>query len=279
MEVTALALGTLLVLAGLVAAASAFLSSGAHAAVSGPAFEWRRHVPMVGPAVVAFVLVVVATGWVLPAAMVAVVVWWVVRLFVERDRNAAGDLARVEALATWTEQLRDVLLAGDQPVGAIQATVATCPEVIRPQVRALAARLGRQSEQLVLRQWADDIDDPIADLVAAGLLVALGKGGKAEAVLSSLAAQARQQADRRKVLEAERAPARREVWWVTGLMTVQLVAGLLFARSDYLAPYRSVTGQVVLTVMLGVFLALVVYVQKLSRFPRPARFLTVRAWR
>jgi hypothetical protein len=88
--------------------------------------------------------------------------WWVTGLIADRDRRGPGELERVEALATWTEQLRDVLMAGDQPIGAIQATVATCPEPVRPQVRALASRLGRQPEQVVLRQFADDLDDPTA---------------------------------------------------------------------------------------------------------------------
>ena len=225
------------------------------------------------------VVVLAATQWVLPALVCGAMGWWVTGLIADRDRRGPGELERVEALATWTEQLRDVLMAGDQPIGAIQATVATCPEPVRPQVRALASRLGRQPEQVVLRQFADDLDDPTADLIAAGLLVALTKGGRAERVLSSLAQQARHQAERRKLLEAEREPARREVWWVTGLMTAQLIGGLLFARSSYLAPYRTLGGQVVLCVLLGAFLALIVYVQRLSRFTRPARFLSLKGLR
>ncbi|MDP1793160.1 MAG: hypothetical protein Q8K63_03390 [Acidimicrobiales bacterium] len=230
-------------------------------------------------AVMVAVVVLAATRWVLPALVCGAMGWWVTGLIADRDRRGPGELERVEALATWTEQLRDVLMAGDQPIGAIQATVATCPEPVRPQVRALASRLGRQPEQVVLRQFADELDDPTADLIAAGLLVALTKGGRAERVLSSLAQQARHQAERRKLLEAEREPARREVWWVTGLMTAQLIGGLVFARSSYLTPYRTLGGQVVLCVLLGAFLALIVYVQRLSRFTRPARFLSLKGLR
>jgi tight adherence protein B len=225
------------------------------------------------------VLVGAATAGVLPAAFAGAAGWWAAGLVIDRGARRPGELERVEAIATWTEQVRDVLLAGDQPIGAIQATATTAPEPVRPQVRALAARLGRQPEAVVLRRWADELDDPTADLVAAGLLVALTKGGRAEAVLSSLAGQARQQADRRKLLEAERAPARREVWWVTGLMTAQVIGGLLLARSHYLAPYRTASGQVVLCVLLAIFVALIAYVQRLARFPRPARFLTLRGVR
>ena len=238
--------------------------------------RWTAIGPKAAVTAVVVILVAVVTGWIFPALLVGAVGWWATGLVLERDRRRGADLERVEALATWTEQLRDVLLAGDQPIGAIQATVNTAPDVIRPQVRTLAARLGRQSEQIVLRQWADALDDPTADLVAAGLLVALGQGARAEAVLTSLAAQARQQAERRRLLEAERAPVKREVWSVTGLMSLQLLGGLLFARSSYLAPYRTVTGQLALCVFLAIFLGLVVRVQRLSRFPKPARFLTLR---
>jgi Flp pilus assembly protein TadB len=273
----------------LVAAAGAAIALGVMLAVTAgqspavdrhePTFDWGRLAPRAGVAAVVGVLVVAVTGWVLPAVVTGAIAWWVTGLVLDRDRRGAGELERVEALATWTEQLRDVLMAGDQPVGAIQATVATAPEPVRPQVRALAARLGRHPEQVVLRQFADELDDPTADLVAAGLLVALTRGGRAEAVLSALASQARQQADRRKLLEAERAPARREVWWVTALMTLQVIAGLLLARSSYLAPYRTATGQLMLCLLLGVFLGLVVYVQRLARFTRPARFLSLRGMR
>lgn len=230
-------------------------------------------------ALVVSTVVLASTRWVLPALVSGAIGWWIASMVSDRDRRGASQLERVEALATWTEQLRDVLMAGDQPIGAIQATVATCPEPVRPQVRALAARLGRQPEPIVLRQFADDLDDPTADLIAAGLLVALTRGARAERVLSSLAAQARHQAERRKLLEAEREPARREVWWVTGLMSLQLVGGLVFARSSYLAPYRTIGGQLVLCLLLLVFLALIVYVQRLSRFTRPARFLSLRGTR
>lgn len=238
--------------------------------------------PLIGraaAAVLVAVVVLAATRWVLPALVCGAIGWWVVGLIADRKKSGPGELERVEALATWTEQLRDVLMAGDQPIGAIQATVSTCPEPVRPQVRALAARLGRQPEQVVLRQFADELDDPTADLIAAGLLVALTKGGRAERVLSSLAQQARHQAERRKLLEAEREPARREVWWVSGLMTLQLLGGLLFARSSYLAPYRTFSGQVVLGVLLAAFLGLIIYVQRLSRFTRPARFLSLKGMR
>ncbi len=151
------------------------------------------------------------SGWIVPAVVVGAGAWWAAAGWQRRQRDGQVEIERIDALASWIENLRDVLIAGDQPIGAIAATVADVPAVIRPQVRRLAAGLGRQDPDIVFRRFADDIDDPLGDLVAAGLLIAVRRGARTVAVLTSLAEQARQQADRRRLVEAERAPTRREV--------------------------------------------------------------------
>jgi tight adherence protein B len=178
-------------------------------------------------------------------------------------------------LASWIENLRDVLVAGDQPIGAIVSTVATCPAAIRPQVRRLAAGLGRQEPDLVVRRFADEIDDPIGDLVAAGLLIAVRSGARTVGVLSALAEQARAHADRRRLVEAERAPTRREVMLLSAIMGALVAALFVFGRSEYLRAYDDPAGQVFLSLALVGYAALLVRVQRLARFPRPARFLSL----
>ena len=178
-------------------------------------------------------------------------------------------MERTDALASWIENLRDVLVAGDQPVGAINATVATCPPAIKPQVRRLAAGLGRQDPDIVFRRFADDLDDPLGDLVAAGLLIAVQRGARTAAVLSSLAEQARRQADRRRLVEAERAPIQREVTLLTLIMGSLIVAVLVFGRAEYLAPYDTAGGQLFLGGVLAIYALLLVRVQRLAHFPAP----------
>ena len=94
-------------------------------------------------------------------------------------------------------------------------------------------------------------------------------------MLASLAAQTRHQADRRKLIEAERVTMRRSVRIVSFVMAAQLAAILVFARSNYLARYHTTTGQIALSVFLGLFIALLVWVQRLGRYPQPSRFLTL----
>ena len=219
-------------------------------------------------------LVVAFSGWLVPAIVVGIGCWFAVAAWQHRDRRAVSEVERTDALASWIENLRDVLVAGDQPVGAINATVATCPATIRPQVRRLAAGLGRQDPAIVFRRFADDLDDPLGDLVAAGLLIAVQRGARTAAVLSSLADQARRQADRRRLIEAERAPVQREVMLLTTIMGSLIVGLLVFGRAEYLAPYDTAAGQLFLGAVLTMSTLLLLRVQRLAHYPRPSRFLT-----
>jgi hypothetical protein len=219
-------------------------------------------------------VVLVASGWVLPAAAVGVAGWWIAGRRGDRRRDREARVARVDAVATWIEHLRDVLVAGEQPVGAIVSTVPTCPPAIRPAVRRLAVGLGRQDPELVLRRFADDLDDPIGDLVAAGLLIAIRRGARTVPVLTALAEQARAQADRRRLVEAERAPTRREVTALSAIMAMLLGALLLLGRSQYLNSYDTTGGQVFLTAALAIYGGLLLRVRALAQFPQPGRFLS-----
>lgn len=237
----------------------------------------RALVPRSITAGAATLLVLAFSGWVAPAVVVGVGCWFAVAAWQRRDRRTASEVERTDAIASWIENLRDVLVAGDQPVGAINATVTTCPAAIKPQVRRLAAGLGRQDPAVVFRRFADDLDDPLGDLVAAGLLIAVQRGARTAAVLSSLAEQARRQADRRRLVEAERAPVQREVTLLTIIMGSLIVGLLVFGRAEYLAPYDTTGGQLYLGAVLSIYALLLLRVQRLAHYPRPSRFLTSAA--
>lgn len=219
-------------------------------------------------------LVFVVSGWVLPGLVVGAGAFWLIGEIQRRERSSDADIARLDALASWIENVRDVLMAGEQPIGAINSTVASCHPVIRPAVRRLGAGLGRQDPDIVFRRFADDLDDPVADLVAAGLSIAIRRGARTVPVLSALAEQTRQQVNRRRLVEAERAPTRREVQALTLIMGILVVALLVFGRSQYLDAYDEPAGQAFLTTALLGYVALIVRVQRLAAFPRPSRFLT-----
>ncbi len=222
-------------------------------------------------------LVLVVSGWPAPSIVAGIGAAWVVAEWQRRQREGSGEIVRLDALASWIENVRDVLMAGEQPIGAITSTVSACGPSLRPAVRRLAVGLGRQDPDTVFRRFADDLDDPLGDLVAAGLSIAIRRGARTVPVLTALAEQTRQQVDRRRLIEAERAPTRREVQALTLIMAALVLMLLVFGRSDYLAAYDSTGGQVFLAAALTGYAALIVRVQRLAAFPRPSRFLTSTA--
>ncbi|HEY0518733.1 MAG TPA: type II secretion system F family protein [Ilumatobacteraceae bacterium] len=239
----------------------------------------RSAVPMpVLVATAAAAVVMVVSGWVLPSVVVGVIAGWLANSAHRRRVGVDTGVERTEALASWVENVRDVLQSGNQPVGAIGATTDTCPPVMRPHVRLLFARLSAgQPAEVAFRRFADDMDEPLADLVAVGLLIAVSRGAETEDVLSALAVQARHQADRRRIIEAERAPMRREVQMVSVVMCALLGGVFVFARSSYLNAYDAVAGQLFLAVVLIAYGGLLFWVSRLATFARPSRFLTLHA--
>ena len=224
-------------------------------------------------------LVALVSGWVVPGIVVGVGAGWAVGGWQRRQRSGDAEIARLDALASWVESVRDVLMAGEQPIGAITSTVGASSPVIRPHVRRLAAGLGQHDPDVAFRRFADDLDDPLADLVAAGLAIAIRRGARTVPVLTALAEQTREQVDRRRLIEAERAPTRREVQALTLIMGTLVVGLLVFGRSDYLAAYDTTGGQLFLGLALAAYVGLIVRVQHLARFPRPGRFLTAATTR
>ena len=259
-------------------AAVALLATPGHDSMPGADARPREIQPgrtvRIGGGVAAGAVVFGFSGWVVPALVVGVATWAAIGSWQRRDRRGDNVVERTDALASWIENLRDVLIAGDQPIGAINATVATCGPSIRPQVRRLTAGLGRQDPDIVFRRFADEIDDPLGDLIAAGLLIAVQRGARTVAVLNSLAEQARHQADRRRIVDAERAPVQREVTLLSVIMGALIVGLLVLGRADYLRAYDTAAGQLFLGVILVIYSVLLVRVQRLARYPRPSRFLT-----
>lgn len=245
-----------------------------------PSTRIRSRVTSPGPVLVAAVVALGAfavTGWWLSSLIVGVLVGWGFSRFRRRDRIGTVGAVRVEALASWVENVRDVLQAASNPVPAIGLTTDTAPPIIRDHVLGLYSNLSAgMRPELAFRRFADDVDDPLADLVAVGLLIAVTRGGSSGQVLSELAVQARELANRRRLIDAERAPVRFQVLGVSFIMCVFLAGIFVFGRVSYLSAYASTSGQVALGTICCGYAALLVRVGRLARFSRPARFLTLR---
>ncbi len=233
----------------------------------------RRRQQQLVAGVGVFVLVLVVTRWVVLAAALGVVVAFWDRAFggARQERDAIN---RVEGLATWIEALRDTIAGAVGLEQAIPATAVNAAPSIRPSLNLLVDRL-RVREPLpeALMKFARDLDDPSADLVVAALILnARLRGPGLRDVLSALAGSARDELDVRRRVESSRRSTRRSVQVVVGVI-VSVAAALVLFNPQYVEPYGSFEGQLVLACVLGVFALSVFWMRRLSGVEEPERFL------
>ncbi|MDG4795008.1 type II secretion system F family protein [Micromonospora sp. WMMD1082] len=213
------------------------------------------------------------TRWPVAALLGGAAVWALPRIL-GPDRDQVRALARIEAVAAWAELLRDTLSSAAGLEQAITATAAVTPAPIRAQVTALAQAV-RGGARLpdALHALAADLADPVADLVVRALTQAAGHhGGQLTDSLTSLAATARDLAAIRMRIATKRAATRTAARVITGT-SIAMVAGLILLNRGFLAPYHSVTGQLVLLLVGGVFAGGFWWLARASRLPQPPRVL------
>lgn len=218
-------------------------------------------------------LILVLTGWPVLGIAVGLLVFFAPMLFggLASEKRA---MARLEGLAAWTESLRDTIAGAVGLEQAIPATAYAASPAIRPALVRLTDRLRvRTPLPTALQGFADDIDDPSADLIVATLILnARLRGPGLREVLTSLARSARADLDMRRRIAASRSSTRRSVQIVMGV-TVVFVLGLAIFNRSYVEPYSTPIGQVVLVLVIGLFGAGFVWMRRLSEYEMPERFL------
>lgn len=173
-------------------------------------------------------------------------------------------IERLEALAEWTQRLGDVLLLG---VGLNQAIVTsrrTAPPALEAEIAELSARLqSRWRPEEALRAFADTLGDATADKVLAALVLRAGDSGPGLArTLADLATSVREEVRQRRTIEADRAKHRTTIRWLLVIIMLVLVAG--FFNGRYSQPYSTLTGQLVLGVVLVLFVLVIAWMRKLA---------------
>jgi tight adherence protein B len=230
---------------------------------------------LVGLGAAAVTLVV--TRW-LTAAAAAFALGFFARSLVGGASSARAEMRRLEALATWTESLRDTIAGAVGLEQAIPATYLAAPPVIRQPLAMLVDRM-RTRDPLpdALVKFADDLDDPSADLIIAALVLnARLRGPGLRDVLGALSTSAREELDMRRRIDVARQATRRSVQIIVGI-TLVVVLGMTLLNRGYVAPYDSPLGQAVLVAIFALFGAGFFWLRKLAQFDVPARFLTGRS--
>lgn len=218
--------------------------------------------------------VLLLTRWPVAAAAAGLTAWFFTSPAL-RERNESADLA--DALTTWAEMLRDATGTPRGIEGVLVATANGAPTLIRPHVVRLARRLPYEPLDVALDGLAQDLNHPIGDLVVTALRLSARSGGRQiRAVLDDLAEVAREEAQMHRRVEVARARPRADMRAVLFVMAFFIVLFMVMARG-YLEPYSSVTGQVVLLVVIALWAMGISAMAAMGR-PRPVeRFLRTEA--
>lgn len=234
---------------------------------SRPGIDRSRAVRAIALALFGFVV----TGWPVAAVSLAALGWFWTELFGDRRAREAS-VARTEAIASWTEMLRDTMAGAHGLEEALITTASVAPEAIRPEVTALAIRIERQPFEVALQTFADDLDHPTADLVVTALtLAAQGSVGDLSELLGTLAVAARDETAMRLRVEAARSRLRTAVR-VIAAVTAATVLGLVVLNRSYLDSYREPAGQLVLLLVAATWGVGLWWLSRMSRFMAPERF-------
>jgi len=234
-----------------------------------------RAAPGPGPRVVrvvvplaAAVAVGVVTRWPVAAVLGALGAAWLPKA--ARALSPDASTRRAEAVATWTEQLRDTLTASAGLAEAIIATVDIAPPDLRGPVGDLVERLatGVPVED-GLRVFAAELDQPEAeDVVRALQLAATSPAQRLTELLGALAQANREVVAMRLRVEASRTSARSGVRIVM-YFSLGFAAVLAVAARSYLAPLGTPVGQLVLLAVGGCYAAGLFLMVRLVRPPSP----------
>lgn len=217
-------------------------------------------------------LILVATRWVVAAlAAVAMMFFFGPAL---RRRGGLGDMARIEALASWCESLRDTIAGAVGLEQAIPSSLTAAGPAIRVPLSSLVDRLRtRQPLPEALNRFAEDLDDPSADLIVAALILnSRLRGPGLRDLLGALSTSAREELDMRRRVEAARRSTKRSVRIVVG---VSLGTSLLITvfNHDFVKEYDTPFGQAMLAVVLLIYASGFLWLRRLATFTTTGRFL------
>lgn len=216
----------------------------------------------------------VITGWVLALIIAPVAMIGLPSLL--SAPPAATEISRLEAMEEWTRSLSGVLTVGIGLEQALVATVRSTPAPINAEVTRLVARLrARWDTETALRAFADELDDATGDLIAANLVLgARRRGAGLASVLEGLAESVAADVRARRQVEADRAKPRSTARWVTLISASVLV--VLALSGQYVEPYSSPIGQVILVVLLSAYVATLVWMRRMAIGKPLPRFLEPR---
>jgi Flp pilus assembly protein TadB len=209
------------------------------------------------------------------AAILAGLLAWAAPSLLGGGKAEAEQVAKLEAIASWTEALRGSLRSYAGIEQAIRDTATVAKPPIAKQVAGLSAALSAGVRLPdALDAFRSDVDHHAADLVATSLRRAAGNhSGNLAAQLGWLAEAVRERVAAVQRVETARTETKTSARLVV-IIVVTVGVGLYVLNRPLLEPYGSTAGQVVLGLVGGIWVGAALWLRRLTAIPEPARVLT-----
>lgn len=236
---------------------------------SGKLLAWIFGAALVGLAVFA------ATGWPV-AALAAAVGVFISRSAVTDFRAPQREADLVQAIASWTEMVRDNMAGAAGLEQALIASAEVAPLSLQPHLRRFVARLERMSLAEAVRRLGDDVHHPSMDLIVVALINATRLPARdLGPLLSRLAEAIRDDVRMRLRIEVSRARIRTSARIVVA--TTLFTIGFLFVFGrNLLVAYDTMEGQLWLILVLAIFVASARMMKMYAGIEAPERFAARR---
>lgn len=236
---------------------------------------WRDNYRyLLAVAAVAGVVVWAWTGWPVHG-LLAVGVVAGLPFILHPGGSGRAQIARLEAMAEWLQQLASVIGTG-KPLEQTIQDLDTVPAALRPEIRLLCDRLASGVTPAdAYRLFADDLAERVGDDVVMVFRDHLkSRGPRLARALTTMANLVAHQASDLTEIDAERAKARANARRVS-LFALFVVAALL-ANPGYTAPWGTPLGQLGMLAWAAAFVGALMWLRRMAR-PRPEPRLLLTA--
>ncbi|PWU50834.1 type II secretion protein F [Micromonospora sp. S4605] len=208
------------------------------------------------------------------AALLAAMFTYAAPSMLGGGRAEAASLAKLDAIASWTEALRGSLRSYAGIEQAIRDTADLAKPPIYAQSTGLAAALDAGVRlPVAMTGFKRDVNHHAADLVATALRKASGSHtGNLAAQLGWLAHAVRERVAAVQRVETARTEAKASARLVIIIVVIVGVGLYLFNR-PLLEPFDGPIGQVVLLIVGAIWTLAAVWLQRLTRMPEAVRVL------
>lgn len=258
---------------GVIAIATAFTPAPEPRAPHARVAEQRQAPVLIASIIVAFV-VLVLTGWLVIAAAAAVLVSGWRWLFVVDE--AGADRAKVEAIAKWLEDVRDVIRRSSVPIEeAVELVAENATGVLTDPLSRFVLRR-RQGVPLpeALAELADSIEHPTFDAAAAAIMLVIGGGAGGARLydtVDELAEAARNETKRRDEIDRLRRTYQRAMRRLIAIV-IAFIAGLIVFAPTIVEPYTTAIGQLWLTIPVLIWGGCLVWMRRLTEYDLGTRY-------